>query len=91
MNQSPRWKYLLILTTILLSIIFVMPNFYGESPAIQIMPIKAGEKIDASLLQTIEKTLEKSAIENTGLILENFHIKVKFFQCDTGRKIFINF
>jgi len=78
MNQSPRWKYLLILTTILLSIIFVMPNFYGESPAIQIMPIKAGEKIDTSLLQTIEKTLEKSAIENTGLILENFHIKVKF-------------
>ena len=55
-----------------------MPNFYGESPAIQIMPIKAGEKIDTSLLQTIEKTLEKSAIENTGLILENFHIKVKF-------------
>ena len=78
MNQSPRWKYLLILTTILLSIIFVMPNFYGESPAIQIMPIKAGKKIDTSLLQTIEKTLEKSAIENTGLILENFHIKVKF-------------
>jgi len=78
MNQSPRWKYLLILTTILLSIIFVMPNFYGESPAIQIMPIKASEKIDTSLLQTIEKTLEKSAIENTGLILENFHIKVKF-------------
>ena len=78
MNQSPRWKYLLILTTILLSIIFVMPNFYGESPAIQIMPIKAGEKIDTSLLQTIEKKLEKSAIENTGLILENFHIKVKF-------------
>ena len=77
-NSSPRWKYLLILTTILLSIIFVMPNFYGESPAIQIMPIKAGEKIDTSLLQTIEKTLEKSAIENTGLILENFHIKVKF-------------
>jgi preprotein translocase subunit SecD len=55
-----------------------MPNFYGESPAIQIMPIKAGEKIDTSLLQTIEKALEKSAIENTGLILENFHIKVKF-------------
>ena len=55
MNQSARWKYLLILTTILLSIIFVMPNFYGESPAIQIMPIKAGEKIDTSLLQSIEE------------------------------------
>jgi len=77
MNHSARWKYLLILTTILLSIIFVMPNFYGEAPAIQIMPIKAGEKIDTSLLQSIEETLEKSGITNTGLIVENFHIKVK--------------
>ena len=77
MNQSARWKYLLILTTILLSIIFVIPNFYGESPAIQVMPIKAGEKIDNSILQSIEKVLEKSEIQNSGLILENFRIKVK--------------
>jgi len=76
-NQSPRWAYFLILITILLSILFVMPNFYGESPAIQVMPIKSGEKIDTSLLQSIEETLEKSGITNTGLIVENFHIKIK--------------
>jgi len=78
MNHSARWKYLLILTTILLSIIFVMPNFYGESPAVQIMPIKSGEKIDTSLLQLIETALEKAQLKNTGLILEKFNIKVKF-------------
>ena len=78
MNHSARWKYLLILTTILLSIIFVMPNFYGESPAVQVMPIKAGEKIDTSLLQSIETALEKSQLKNTGLILDKFNIKVKF-------------
>jgi len=54
-----------------------MPNFYGESPAIQIMPIKSGEKIDTSLLKSIETALEKSKLKNTGLILENFNIKVK--------------
>jgi preprotein translocase subunit SecD len=76
-NHSAPWKYLLILTTVMLSLVFVIPNFYGESPAIQIMPIKAGEKIDTSLLQSIEETLEKSGIANIGLIVENFHIKVK--------------
>tara|TARA_B100001559_G_scaffold317321_1_gene322337 strand:+ start:2202 stop:3989 length:1788 start_codon:yes stop_codon:yes gene_type:complete len=55
-----------------------MPNFYGESPAIQIMPIKAGEEIDTSLLQSIEETLNKSNIKNTGFILESSNIKVKF-------------
>ena len=55
-----------------------MPNFYGESPAVQVMPIKSGEKIDISILQSIETALEKSQLKNTGLILENFNIKVKF-------------
>ncbi len=55
-----------------------MPNFYGESPAVQIMPIKSGEKIDTSLLQSIETALEKSQLKNTGSILEDFNIKVKF-------------
>ena len=68
MNQSATWKYFLILTTVLLSLLFVMPNFYGESPAIQIMPIKSGEEIDTSLLQSIEETLNESEIRNTGLI-----------------------
>ena len=78
MNQSATWKYFLILTTVLLSLLFVMPNFYGESPAIQIMPIKSGEEIDTSLLQSIEETLNESEIRNTGLILESTNIKVKF-------------
>ena len=83
-NHSARWKYLLILATILLSMLFVMPNFYGESPAIQIMPIKSGEKIDTSLLQSIETALVKSQLKNTGLILENFNIKVKFKTADSN-------
>ena len=86
MNQSATWKYFLILTTVLLSLLFVMPNFYGESPAIQIMPIKSGEEIDTSLLQSIEETLNESEIRNTGLILESTNIKVKFKTADEQLK-----
>ena len=86
-NHSARWKYLLILTTLLLSIIFVIPNFYGESPDVQVMPIKSGEKIDTSLLQSIERALEKSQLKNTGLILENFNIKVKFKTAEDQLKL----
>ena len=36
MNQYPLWKYLLILTALLAGLIYTLPNFYGESPAVQV-------------------------------------------------------
>ena len=54
MNQFSSWKYFVIITTIILGIIYTIPNFFGESPAIQIMPTKAGEKIEVATLQIVE-------------------------------------
>ena len=42
-NQFSRWKYIIIITSVLLSLIYTLPNFYGEAPALQIMSIKSGE------------------------------------------------
>ena len=36
------------------------------------------KKLILHYLQSIEEELEKSEIKNTGLILETYHIKVKF-------------
>jgi len=45
-NQFSRWKYILIITSVLLSLIYTLPNFYGEAPAVQIMSVKSGERVD---------------------------------------------
>jgi preprotein translocase subunit SecD len=54
MNQFSSWKYGVIIITVILSLVYALPNLYGESPAIQIMPIKSGEKIEASILASVE-------------------------------------
>ena len=77
MNQYSRWKYFLILLTIGLSLIYVTPNFYGESYAIQIMPLKSGDKIESSVLKIVESKLNLENLNNTGLIYEPSSIKVK--------------
>ena len=76
-NQFSRWKYILIITSVLLSFIYTLPNFYGEAPAVQIMTIKSGEKVDSSILKSVETALKDSNININKLIIENIGIKVK--------------
>jgi len=78
MNQYSSWKYILILLTIGLSLLYVTPNFYGESFAVQVMPVKAGEAVDRSTLKLVESSLEKANIQNTGITFEDTDIKIKF-------------
>ena len=78
MNHYSSWKYILILLTIGLSLLYVTPNFYGESFAVQVMPVKAGEAVDRSTLKLVETSLEKANIQNTGITFEDTDIKIKF-------------
>ena len=78
MNQYSSWKYILILLTVGLSLLYVTPNFYGESFAVQVMPVKAGETIDRSTLKLVETSLEKAKIQNIGITFEDTDIKIKF-------------
>ncbi len=76
-NQFSRWKYILIITSVLLSLIYTLPNFYGEAPAVQIMSVKSGERVDSSILKSIETTLKASKINISKLIIEDSGIKIK--------------
>jgi preprotein translocase subunit SecD len=78
MNQYSSWKYILILLTIGLSLLYVTPNFYGESFAVQVMPLKAGETVDRSTLKLVESSLDKANIQNIGIAFEDTDIKIKF-------------
>ena len=78
MNHYSSWKYILILLTIGLSLLYVTPNFYGESFAVQVMPVKAGETVDRSTLKLVEVSLDKANIQNTGITFEDTDIKIKF-------------
>lgn len=77
MNRYPAWKYLLIVVAILLGLIYTIPNFYGESPAVQISSLRSAIKIDLDTQKSIEALLAKERIEIRGLTLEGGSLKVK--------------
>ncbi|RLM51902.1 hypothetical protein DVK02_16635, partial [Halobellus sp. Atlit-31R] len=36
MNRYPVWKYLLIAVALLLGALYTAPNYFGETPALQV-------------------------------------------------------
>jgi len=46
MNRYPLWKNLLIAFVLLLGAIYAAPNLFGEIPAVQITPARAGAPFD---------------------------------------------
>ena len=78
MNQFSSWKYVVIALTIIFGVTYTIPNFFGESPAIQIMPAKSGGKVEITTLQVIENELKIAGIDPVGAIAEKDNIKLKF-------------
>lgn len=86
MNRYPLWKYIVITVTILLGLLYTLPNFFGESPAVQISPLRSGTPTDTALLQRIEQALKQKNLAYNGTILESSGIKIRFADTDTQIK-----
>ena len=61
MNRYPLWKYSLIAVAMVVGILYTLPNFFPEVPAVQISTSKTNIKIDAATLQTAEDALKDAA------------------------------
>ncbi len=86
MNRYPLWKYILVLTVLLLGLVYSMPNIFGESPAVQITTAKATTKLDPSLLGKIEDTLKQENIKIDAIFMDSTGVKVRFSDADTQIK-----
>lgn len=82
MNRYPLWKYLIIAAAIVFGIIYTLPNFFGESPAVQISSVRSTVKIDPPMTGQVESILKDNNIETDGVFFDNsgMHstIKVRF-------------
>lgn len=86
MNHYPLWKYLLVFGAILMGMVYALPNLYGESPAVQVVPSRATLKADAALLKRVEDALKTAKIDTEVMALDVTSIKVRFADIDTQGK-----
>ncbi|MBA3480097.1 MAG: protein translocase subunit SecD, partial [Lautropia sp.] len=78
MNRYPLWRYGVILAALLFGLIYTLPNFYGESPAVQVSSLKATMKVDERTEQTVLQALKSASIEHAGVLRDANSVKVRF-------------
>ena len=86
MNRYPVWGYALIALAIAVAFLYTVPNFFGESPAVQVSSAKSTVKVDTALLGRVEDALKKSSIAYTGAQLDPNSVRVRFADIDTQLK-----
>lgn len=86
MNRYPLWKNILVITIVLLGLIYTIPNFFGEAPAVQITPAKNSTKLDPALLTQVEAIFNAENIAFDGIFLDARGVKARFANTDTQIK-----
>ncbi len=70
MNRYPLWKYLTVAVALVIGILYTLPNFFGESPAVQVAGAKSTVKVDNNVLNRVEDILKSGNITPTGAYFE---------------------
>ena len=75
-NQYPLWKYLLLITILVLGGIYAMPNLYGEDPSVLVS--LRNQQIDEETRNKIDGLLKESSIEAKSSELKSGQLLIRF-------------
>ena len=78
MNRYPVWKFAIIVIALLLGVVYTLPNFFGEAPAVQVSSSKMSAKVDTATLARVEEALKAANVPLAAVALEGNSIKARF-------------
>jgi preprotein translocase subunit SecD len=82
-NRYPWWKYAIILVALVVGALYTAPNFFGESPAVQVSSAKPTVKVDAALVGRVQEALKSASVEADFVALEGTSVRARFADTDT--------
>ncbi|WP_455206519.1 protein translocase subunit SecD [Kaarinaea lacus] len=85
LNKYPLWKYLLILIVLAVSVLYALPNIYGEDPALQVSSIR-GAEVSLATQETVRTVLQNENISFKSIALENEKVLARFSDTEAQLK-----
>ncbi len=86
MNRYPLWKYLTVVVAMLVGLVYTLPNFYGEAPAVQVSSAKTIVKVEPEMQGRVQDILTQAGIATTGSSFERSGpvgtVRVRFADTD---------
>lgn len=86
MNRYPVWKYAILVIVLLVGVLYTLPNFFGEAPAVQVSSAKATVKVDPAVQQRVEEALKAAGVTPDFVELEGNSVRARFDAPDTQLK-----
>ncbi len=86
MNRYPFWKYVIIAITFVVAVLYTLPNFFGEAPAVQVSAGKVTAKVDSGTLSRVEEALKSVNLAPDQLALEGTSVLARFGTTDDQLK-----
>ncbi|QEY25017.1 protein translocase subunit SecD [Neisseria animalis] len=86
MNRYPLWKYLLIALTIAVSVVYSLPNLFGETPAVQVSTNRQSIIINEQTQNRVAAALQAENIQTDGMFVVDNSLKVRFKDAETQLK-----
>jgi len=86
MNRYSLWKYVVLVTAVLLGSLYTLPNFFGEAPAVQVSPARSSIKLDLATQAKVEEALKADSLTPSVISLEANSLKLRFENTDEQLK-----
>jgi preprotein translocase subunit SecD len=86
MNRYPIWKYAIIVVALLVGVLYTLPNFFGEAPAVQVSSAKVAVKVDSGTQAQVEAALKAAGITADLISLDGTSVKARFSSTETQLK-----
>ena len=86
MNRYPVWKYAILVLALLVGLIYTLPNFFGEAPAVQVSSGRATLKLDAAFAKRVEQILTQAALKADFVQFDGNSVKARFADTDLQGK-----
>lgn len=82
MNRYPLWKYVVLAVALVIGLLYTLPNFFGEAPAVQVSSGKATLQLDESVVPRVRDVLKAAGVEPDLLQFEQNSVKARFQDTD---------
>ena len=84
-NRYPLWKYLVILTALVIGGLYALPNLYGEDPAIQVTTASRGVPAE-TVQQRVLNLIKDAGVKYKAAGVRNNQFLVRFLNTDDQLK-----
>ncbi|HSD39633.1 MAG TPA: protein translocase subunit SecD [Rhodocyclaceae bacterium] len=78
MNRYPLWKNLSILLVLVVGLLYTLPNFFGEVPAVQVSSSRSTVKVDGVVETRVLDALTAAKVPYTGTIRDEGGLRIRF-------------